>query len=135
MGRARESAAKLLAVRQEMLVLFCRVAGLDPYGARRSLVGLLTEFRQILIDYIAMGHFDLYHAIVVGAGRGGELHRLAEQVYPGIAHGTEIALRFNDKYEDPQRLAALESLEDDLSLLGESLANRIELEDRLIAAL
>jgi len=60
---------------------------------------------------------------------------LAQEMYPKISSTTEIVLDFNDKYDTEHTEQLLGSLEKDLSVLGEALANRIEMEDRLLRAL
>lgn len=132
---SRELVKKLLAERTEMLVLFCRVAGLEPFKEekqRTSAQKLLQELCQVLVDYIAAGHFGLYERIANGAERRQALAELAAKYYPRIAATTDAALAFNDKYdcEDPGELT--EDLAKDLSHLGEQLAARIELEDQLL---
>jgi regulator of sigma D len=50
---------------------------------------------------------------------------------------TDSILDFNDKYDfqGNREAISLETLEQDLSRLGESIADRIELEDQLIQVL
>ena len=47
---------------------------------------------------------------------------------------TQAAVTFNDRYDSAERCRDLTRLSQDLSILGEQLAERIELEDRLIGA-
>jgi regulator of sigma D len=130
----RELIARLLEERQQMWVLYERVAGIEPY-AHEPDVRRLEEFVQVLVDYIAAAHFGLYERIVNGEERRRGLFDLARDLYPRIAEITEIAVAFNDKYESGVPVAGKGALVEDLSKLGESLATRIELEDRLIARL
>jgi len=44
---------------------------------------------------------------------------------------TDLSVAFNDKYEQTQDADALTTLADDLSVLGEALGKRFELEDQL----
>ncbi|WP_459178229.1 Rsd/AlgQ family anti-sigma factor [Acidiferrobacter thiooxydans] len=60
---------RLLAERREMLVLFCRVAGLDPFAGEAVGDGVLQAFCQILVDYMAAAHFSLYQHLVDGRER------------------------------------------------------------------
>ncbi len=133
--RTSDTVKKLVAERAEMLVLFCRVAGLEPYSDEREVQPLLTEFCELLMDYIAAGHFALYQRIVEGGERRRQVAATAETVYPDIAAVTDLAVRFNDKYDRRKTTAVLKSLSADLSQLGEALATRIDLEDRLIRLL
>lgn len=130
--------AKLEAERTEMLVLFCRVAGLQPFpedrakGDAKSIQLLLQEFCQILVDYIATAHFSLYERISAGTERRRSVAELAAKLYPAIAETTQVALDFNDKYDCEDHCNNLSHLQEDLSKLGEVLAQRIELEDQII---
>jgi len=132
---SRDLVEKLISERTEMLATFCRLAGIEPYTANKPVQKLLQEFCQILVDYVAAGHFALYERIVAGTERRRGLSELAVEIYPRIATSTDNALDFNDKYDCGDHCTALESLGADLSRLGEELAVRIELEDRLLAAM
>lgn len=127
----------LVAERTEMLVLFCRVAGLEPFsdsGNRETATAALQQFCQVMVDYIAAGHFSLYERIVNGSERRRSISELAEKLYPRISRTTDAALDFNDKY-DSSHCEITGELGDDLSRLGEELAVRVELEDRLLSAM
>lgn len=134
-AHTREMIAKLVSERTNMLVLYCRVAGLEPFTATKPVQVALQEFCQILIDYIASGHFVLYERISNGTERRRDVAQLAEELYPRIARATEVALDFNDKYDCEDHCDVLDSLAADLSQLGEEMAVRIELEDRLLEVL
>lgn len=124
---------KMLAERQQMLVLYERVAGIEPYAAESASDELLQEFSQILVDYIATGHFGLYGRIAEGKERRRGVLSLAEELYPRIADTTEAAVAFNDAFENLDENGREDELARLLSELGEELAVRIELEDKLIA--
>lgn len=127
--------SKLLSERQEMLVLFCRVAGLEPYSRTESLENLLQNFCQILMDYSAFGHFEVFGYISDGRERRSSVLRVAEEIYPDFVLASEAAVGFNDKYDSSNHTFDLDDLAEDLSRLGEELANRIELEDKLLATM
>lgn len=130
--------SKMVVERTEMLSLYCRLAGLDPLGDQRHrqpAKELIQEFCQILIDYMAAGHFGLYDRLINGTERRRNVADLADKLYPRIADTTQVALDFNDKYDVSEQWEIPLSFEDDLSRLGEELAVRIELEDKLIARL
>jgi regulator of sigma D len=129
---------RLTSERAEMLALFCQVAGLEPFKQAKSKTpprALLDEFCQVLIDYIAAGHFSLYERIVNGKERRRDTAKLAEDLYPRINQSTDAAITFNDKYDSEKYPEISDELEGDLSRLGEELAKRIELEDQLLKAL
>jgi regulator of sigma D len=133
---SQEVIQKLMTERAEMLVLYCQIAGLDPYGKNsrgKHTLDLLQKFCQVLVDYIAAGHFSLYERVVNGTERRQRIAGLADQLYPRIADTTEAALDFNDKYDCGDHCQIAASFDDDLSRLGEELATRIELEDKLLS--
>ena len=137
---SQELVKKLVAERTEMLSLYCQLAGLEPYGNGKSARGkhaqeLLQKFCQVLVDYIAAGHFSLYERIVNGTERRQQIAGLAEKLYPRIATTTEAALDFNDRYDCGDHCEIGLSFSDELSRLGEELAARIEIEDKLIGQL
>ena len=86
---------KMIAERQEMLVLYERVAGIEPYAPDPPNADLLQEFSQVLVDYIAAGHFSLYERIADGKERRHKVIQLAGDLYPEIAETTQAAISFN----------------------------------------
>ena len=124
---------KMLTERQRMLVLFERVAGVEPYADEMPNNDLLQEFSQILVDYIASGHFGLYERISEGKERRRGIVKLADELYPRIANTTQAAIEFNDVCEKANGDSIGGNLSNMLSKLGEELAVRIELEDQLIS--
>ncbi len=125
---------KMLAARQQMLVLLCKVSGLRPFESSRPVEDLLKEFCEVLVDYIASAHFGIYQRITEGTERRQPVLALAKDLYPRISETTELCLCFNEKYEQLSS-AKLVPLQEDLSRLSEALATRVELEDQLIRAL
>ena len=125
----------LVAHRGEMLACFQDLLELRPYDEVEPVIEPLTHFCQLLIDYTADAHFRLYRYLEEGRERRRAILAVAEEVYPRIMATTDGILDFNDRYGiDEDGLPAIDGLEKDLSGLGECLADRIELEDRLIAA-
>ncbi len=133
--RTRDMIDKLLAERKEMLSLYWQVAGLEPFSPDKRVTEHLQEFCQVLVDYIAFGHFEVYDRITRGDERRTDVVELAEKIYPRIAEATDVAVEFNDKYDASDHELQLDRLSKDLSKLGEELATRIELEDQLIEIL
>jgi len=126
---------KLVAERAEMLVLFCQTAGLQPFEKetdQKVVQQHLQAFCQVLMDYVAAGHFGLYERIAAGKERRHGIAQLASELYPRIAETSEVAVAFNDKYDCSEYCEIGDSLDKDLSILGEELAVRAELEDRLL---
>ncbi|MCF7501976.1 MULTISPECIES: Rsd/AlgQ family anti-sigma factor [Pseudoalteromonas] len=127
---------KWLTERQELLVLFCRIAGFSPYEKKDHALPdqlQIQNFCQILMDYLSAGHFEIYDDIAKACEeKGPESQKLASALYPRISETTDIALDFNDKYAEVDKDDLLDEFDKDLSALGEALELRFELEDELI---
>ncbi|GMQ83705.1 MAG: hypothetical protein BMS9Abin06_0443 [Gammaproteobacteria bacterium] len=138
-GRSREKLATLVRTRSETLSLYTELAGQRPFEADEVTNEALQEFCQALIDYAASAHFQLYRYISDKLERRTPVLDVADKVYPQIAQTTDSILRFNDKYQDVDLLNVdgelLALLDADLSNLGETLAERIQLEDKVISAM
>ncbi|MEM7208967.1 MAG: Rsd/AlgQ family anti-sigma factor [Pseudomonadota bacterium] len=137
--RINHTIDELLEERQEVLVSFCSLAGLSSFDQRgeeehQVKPGELQSFCQILVDYTALGHFEVYQRIIEGKERRVAVKRVADEVYPAIAETTDHLIDFNDKYDslDDDDFSQLAR---DLSRVGEVLAIRGELEDKILAAM
>lgn len=136
-GESLDKLHTLLATRKEALSLFSQLAGMRPFKADQNIQMMVQEFCEALIDYTASAHFQLYQYIENKSERREAVKDKAEQVYPSISSLTKLILDFNEKYdvEDGDDLEqSLDHLDKDLSKLGEILADRILLEDQIIAA-
>lgn len=138
-GRSREKLETLVKTRSETLSLYSELANQRPFEADDVTSEALQEFCQALIDYAASAHFQLYRFISDKLERRTPVLEVADRIYPKIVQTTDSILRFNDKYEavdlingDKEVLTLLDS---DLSHLGETLAERIQLEDQVIGAI
>ena len=95
----------------------------------------LRKFCEALIDYTASAHFQLYRYLADNKERRTSVLSIADHVYPKIVETTDTILRFNDKYEAMSLDNSIEFLAIDLSNLGECIADRIQYEDQVIAAM
>jgi regulator of sigma D len=122
-----------LKERRELLVKYTAIAAtLDRSAPAASINAGIERLCQLLVDYVSAGHFEIYYALQreAEAFRDGS-EEIASKLMPRIGDTTEVILGFDEKY--PSEDTA--SLEADLSLLGEILESRFELEDQMIAAL
>lgn len=125
---------RLVGARTEMLSLYNMLAKQKPFNDISEVQMLLQEFCQSLVDYTANAHFQLYRYFAENNERRKEIYDVAVNIYPDILDSTNKILDFNDKYDCGDQCAHFSNLEQDLSQLGEILADRIEMEDRLITA-
>lgn len=125
----------MLDERKQLLTLLLQVSSLEFDRPVELANEVLDEFCQVLVDYIAAGHFGLYQRIVQKRERRKGVADLAMQVYPRIEETTQLALAFNEKYDLDNGGIDLSGIQEDLSQLGEELTTRIELEDQLIGEL
>ncbi|WP_020562003.1 Rsd/AlgQ family anti-sigma factor [Methylosarcina fibrata] len=131
----RQQAAQLIAElqseRQALWSLYCQIADLKPFTKVEQVRIKLTRFSQTLVDYVSLGHFGLYERILCGTERRNRILSVATDMYPEFSAVTEATLAFNDKYENLDVMETFDTLSEDLSAMGESLAKRFDLEDRL----
>ena len=126
---------ELLEERKQVWSSYCAFAGFESSSGEKPVAAKLNEFCQLLIDYVSLGHFGIYQRITDGTERRRKIIAVAESVYPRIAESTDCAVDFNDRYAEGEGDQTLDNVSGDLSKLGEALAMRIELEDRLIEAM
>jgi regulator of sigma D len=129
--RACQLISELQKERQKVWSLYCQVAELKPFSANDPVKNLLTRFSQLLVDYVSLGHFGVYERLLAGTERRQRVLSTAKEIYPEFSTITDAAVSFNDKYENIEAINSFDDLEQDLSALGENLAKRIDLEDRL----
>jgi len=138
-ARTKKEIKQLIAERNAVLSKYYDLAKQteDLDGDLKRTRDQLEEFCQDLVDYMAIGHFEIYSRIEDGSERRHEILKLAEQIMPRINDTTQIAVAFNDIYDDTRSIdeSSLSQLPTHLSKLGEELATRIDLEDQFIHTL
>lgn len=134
-SRSMDLIRDLITTRTEMLILYSRLAAFKNLDGNRDMLEVLEEFCETLIDYTAAAHFRLYRYIEEKMEKRKAVLELAETIYPRVVETTQVIIAFNDRYDDQTQDLSAHDISDDLSSLGEALAERIELEDRLIDVL
>ncbi len=134
-SRTSQLIEHIVEERQELLICLNKVAGLEPFKDEHPVRDLLQEFCEVLVDYVAAGHFELYEQIEAGTERRRQVVDVAEGLYAEFVESTESAIWFNDRFEPGFPAENLKDVAGELSALGEQLANRMELEDRLFATM
>ncbi|MDE0840895.1 MAG: Rsd/AlgQ family anti-sigma factor [Porticoccaceae bacterium] len=123
-----------LEQRRALLAEYGNLANIKTFSAEKTLHGTsLEEFCQSMIDYLSLIHFEIFEQLSQDNWfTNPEGHQQTHSLFDGIQFSTDTLLDFNDKY---LAIDDLESLTEDLSSLGEEMAQRFELEDKLIAIL
>ena len=137
-SRTRKEIKQLITERNSVLSKYYNLAShadqRDDNDNPDDVLEMLQEFCQELVDYMATGHFEIYRRIEDGDERRTDMIKLADEIFPHITNTTQIAIDFNDLYDASKDIdkSILESLTKQLSVLGENLATRIDLEDKFI---
>jgi regulator of sigma D len=123
-----------LALRQRLMVQFHHLCSFRPFDQDNSrekiLIEALDRFCEELVDYISMGQFEVFEQLFGFIEKTPDNHLLTnKRLLAEFIKTTMSALDFNDKYSQKRKL---DQLEEDLSLIGERLAHRLELEDKLV---
>ena len=125
-----------LSTRQDLLVEFCKLAGLPPFDSSTPSLptfSSIQSFTQHLIDYISEGHFKIYNMVMAKWDATGFSPTVdMSQIYANITKTTDPILNFTDKYSKEDEALLLTDFDKDFSKIGEIIEMRFELEDGLI---
>ncbi len=133
-GGVSEIIDRWLDERKELLVDYCELSNAVQNAESDNQGGMLRKLCQIMVDYVSAGHFEVYEQLMQEAKEFDDTEglRVAGGLYKTIDATTELILDFNDKYQETDDL---DTLNTDLSKVGEWLATRFEAEDRMIEVL
>lgn len=125
-----EMIEKWLKERQELLVLYHQLFTIHPNESFVFEAETLTHFCEILVDYVSCGHFRVFEKMAEAHKYHGAHISLDQNLLEKILQTTIHILDFNDKYTGQRQ--HYQDMEEDLSQLGEHLANRLDWEDELV---
>lgn len=133
-GGVSELIDRWLEERKELLVDYCELSNAIKEQQDSECCTKLRKLCQIMVDYVSAGHFEVYEQLMQEAKEFEDTEGLkaAGSFYKIIDGTTEDILDFNDKYQETDDL---DSLNEDLSKVGEWLATRFEAEDSMIEVL
>ncbi|WP_317932158.1 sigma D regulator [Halioxenophilus sp. WMMB6] len=134
-GGVNELVDRWLDERKELLVIFCSLSGIKSFADNDDEYGpKIRRLCQLLVDYVSAGHFEVYEKLIQEGKQFDDTDGLkkAAELYQTIDGTTESLLDFNDKYQEVDDLSTLVN---DLSTMGETLAERFEAEDAMIDVL
>lgn len=125
--------SKWLQERQECIVTLHHLCSYRPFTPAKTtcILPILNEFCELLMDYISKGHFEIYEKLQLTTEQQAGIASKMEACWlANLLATTGTCLDFNDKYELTSHLGQLET---DLSTLALQLAQRLELEDKMIS--
>jgi regulator of sigma D len=134
-GGVSEIIDRWLQERQDMLVQYCALSGLDQStNIADQREEKLRRLCQIIVDYVSAGHFEIYDKLMKEGREFDDDEGLLEagRLFTLVDGTTEKLLDFNDKYLETDDLTSLDT---DLSELGQTLEIRFSAEDRMISVL
>jgi len=136
-GGVNDLIDKWLKERQALIVKLCDLS-VNPGSSQENKVERFQSFCQILVDYVSVGHFEVYEQLLSEAAqlRNEDGTELANRIIPKIQASTEVALDFNDRFDNIHKVDdGIEELIAELDNLGKTLEDRFELEDIMIESL
>ncbi|MGE3318324.1 MAG: Rsd/AlgQ family anti-sigma factor [Candidatus Berkiella sp.] len=125
--------AKWLLERQECIVTLHHLCSYRPFNPAKTacILPILNEFCEKLMDYVSRGHFEIYEKIQEVIEQNSQISQtMQENWLSSLLASTGACLDFNDKYELTSHFGQLEN---DLSELALQLAQRLDIEDKMIA--
>ena len=134
--RIDQAVAAWLRERQDLIVLMCAIN--QPGEQALPTSTRIQNFCQVLMDYVSAAHFEIYDTLVHRAEHQGRLQAAeqAKRLYAKLQVSTDLALRFNDLFDNDEHCEDLQSqVAHELSELGLALEERFTLEDHLLQLL
>ncbi len=125
---------ELLTERGQLLDHYYKLSNFKESDEMGSMNEQVTRFCQILMDYAALGHFEIFERIRDGNERRKNVQKTAELFYPLVVESTDAFVAFNDKYAGDKEIN-LRELIDDVSALGTIIEERFQYEDQLLKAM
>lgn len=119
-----------LTERQALIVAFNAVCTLKPYKLAAIVNEPLATLNCLLIDYVSAGQFEILETIFEAATHSPKKVPFSNQIMVAWLTTTNQVLDFGEKYSANNY--SLMALEEDMNRLGRQLADRLEIEDRLI---
>lgn len=125
--------SKWLQERQECIVTLHHLCSYRPFTPAKTacILPILNEFCELLMDYVSRGHFEMYEKLQTIIEQQDErTDGMPLNWLTALLSTTSTCLDFNDKYELTTHYGELER---DLSNLALQIAQRLDIEDKMIA--
>ncbi len=123
----------LVNARTKTLAQYKELMDYKPFVIDDTLSEVLEDFCELLVDYTAKVHFNLYNHFDEQTEHRQGVISTAQSIYPQLVKNTQNIIDLHDTYNDDIQSMNGQNLELCLNSVGELLAERITLENDLIA--
>jgi len=128
-------ARSLIEARNKTLGLYQQVMSYHPFSNEPVLREVLEDLCEQVVDYSGKIHFNLLNVIQKDEQLSQKLDAIVSQISPYLVENTQQILDFQDAYNSDVKELDLPSLAERLNQLGEVIADRVQLEDKLLDAI
>jgi len=135
-GGVHDIIDRWLKQRQHLIETWVELRDLEEYTQMDT--PKIQHLCELLVDYVSVGHFNVYEQLALEAQefKDDSALKMLNELMPEIDESTAVALEFNDKYDTQKHVSAqLEALPCSMKTLAVVMAERFQLEDRLIEEL
>lgn len=129
----RQTAKSLIESRTQALALYKDVMSYQPFDDSSTFREILEDLCEILVDYSGKVHFNLLNNIQDEFELSDTVLATTTEISSQLVDNTQKILDFHDLYNSDVKETHMERLSQCLSDLGEIIADRIALEDKLIS--
>jgi regulator of sigma D len=133
LSKIEHAITEWLKERQELLVLFYKINGMQPFAddCLETEEEVFKRFSQLLIDYLSCGHLEVFQQLSEENEKlnshNSKLDRaVITQIYTNTKDIMQLMVNENGKTTN------LKTLKNNLDQLGQQIALRVELEDKLV---
>ncbi len=130
-----DAAKSLLKARNNTLSLYKQVMSYQPFDENPLLREVLEDLCEQLVDYSGKVHFALLNNVEGNFTDNPEILGIANNISRQLVENTQKILDFQDAYNGDVIHSDIDQLTNKLSQVGEIIASRITLEDKLINAI
>jgi len=123
-----------ISLRQLLLRAYCQLSRCTTKAATKPSQKNVEAFCQLLIDYASFGHFCIYERLVNMLNSVGAVDQHIDELLSELKDTTKMLLDFNDLHETDHYLVEEARYTRLLSKVGEVIAERLDLEDNLVAS-
>jgi len=121
------------SLRQLLLRAYCQLSRCLSSASTKPSQQNVESFCQLLIDYASFGHFCIYERLLNVLSLEGSSDSHVDTVFSELQTTTEAMLQFNDIHETDEHFVEEIRFAKLLSRIGEVIAQRLDLEDDLVA--